>query len=182
MRKMLTRIGLIGLLSVGLGSSWAAAAAHADTSAPSCYGASCTDKDPSTTNCVDDAVTIYERAAVTTGDAGANYGVLEMRYSRNCDSNWVRFTPWGPRLGVFAGSTVSGMPWIWRDGTSDWPRGYVNGSSGAGYDQTTWTAMVSAEGRTCMSVDIYQLSDPTRSHMGAFSGDLLGNYTAGCFS
>lgn len=176
-----------GLVMVGsLGASPALAAPPA----PSCWGAECRDKDPSETICADDAVTLYSREAVTES---GSWGVLDMRYSATCHSNWVRFTPWnGIRawLGnAAAGAEVAGKPWIWREGVDEAPRGFAGQSSLTNPQVSYWTAMVDASGRTCMSVDVYEMEfsqsgspwdwDPEPSQGGHND---LGNYTAGCFS
>lgn len=138
---------------------------------PSCYGASCTDLDPSETDCVNDAVTIWSVDAAT-------YGHLEMRYSARCHANWTRFTEWKPFGTNFFDSSrwVQGEPWIWREGSSDAPRGLTNIATD-GRGSSFWTSMVSAEGRTCMSVD---MTDRVVSASGGAESSDLGNYTAGC--
>lgn len=165
-----------------ISASLAASPAQAEPPKQSCFGASCRDLDPSKTVCADDAQTIYEREVVTSA---GSWGVLEMRYSETCHSNWVRFTPWsGMRsfLGdLAAGAQVAGKPWIWREGVSDAPRGKAGNSSLTNYEVSYWTAMVDAAGRTCMSVDVYQYGPSGQSGMGGFETDELGNYTAGCF-
>lgn len=165
-----------------------------------CYGIVCTDLDPNETNCADDAVTIWSANAATDENIAngytKGYGVLEMRFSESCYSNWVRFTSWGG-VGEFVASALGGgqtggTPWIWRDGVDDAPRGPVGGPEGnAGFDplnpeSTTWTTMVSAQGTTCMSVDLYSYVDPIYEDPDHMEGSAQyydeGNFTAGCIS
>lgn len=148
---------------------------------PSCYGDSCTDLDPNRTTCAADARTIWSKRD--------SYGVLEMRYSPSCFSNWVRYSPWGgvraTIADILAKGIVTGDPWIWRDGVSNVPRGSSLGmisDADAFTPQIKWTAMITADGRTCMSVDIYEFSTTGPSGTGGtkMSRDKLDGYSAGC--
>lgn len=156
-----------------------AAAANAST-APSCYGQSCDSRDPSATNCTQGAYTIYSRDAIV---GGVDYGVLELRYSPRCYSNWVRFTPWGGLrswLGnLAANAEISGSPWIWRLGVANSLRGQINQSSPINFSVTSWTSMVTAAGTTCWSVGIYQTEF---SQSGGGARDTIGTYDAPCVS
>src|SRR5664279_2867420 len=125
------------------------------SAAPSCYGSSCEGLDPAATVCASDAYTILSRDAVTsTGD----WGVMDLRYSPRCFSNWVRFTPWyGARalINNLIFGLVDGSPWIWRAGVANSLRGYIGGGGTLGWAYSDWTAMVTAAGTTCSSVGVY---------------------------
>lgn len=144
------RLIVATLLTVGLTAITIPANA---TSAPDCYGGSCEGKDPSTTNCVDDAITIMRYGA---RDEGGAYGTVELRYSPKCHSNWNRFnTDTGIRALLQIGMKVAvshAQPWIWRPGTT--PRGTANQAFGV-IGSSYWTEMITADGTTCTSVDVY---------------------------
>lgn len=171
-------LSLVVALAVALGTITYASAASA--SVASCYGSSCDGLDPAQTNCVDDAQTLMSQDAVT--EAG-DFGLLELRYSPRCHSNWVRFTPWtGVRawLGNFAAKALpDGTPWIWRLGVADSLRGEIGHSSYLGPVVTTWTAMVTADGTTCSSVGVYETET---SESGQGDRRSLGTYNAPCIS
>lgn len=150
---------------------------------PICYGQSCDGFDPAKTRCVDDAITLMSRHA-TTPLTKEDLGILELRYSSVCHSNWVRFTPW-PDLQYWIGSLVGiaqpdGTPWIWRLGVGGSLRGEINQSpvSFAG-DSTHWTSMVIADGVTCSSVGLYETA---QSNSGQGDRRSLGSYNAPCIS
>jgi hypothetical protein len=154
-------------------------AANASES-PSCYGAGCEGIDPATTNCTDDAVTLLSRRA----DVGTrDWGVLELRYSPSCHSNWARFTPWGGLRG-WAGNLagkgeLNATPYIWRDGVADSLRGQGGHSSGPGLTITNWTSMITADGKTCSSAEVYE---DNFSKYGGGGRDVIGTYNAPCIS
>jgi hypothetical protein len=184
--KVWKTLPILAALVAGLLTS---AVAPAQADGPSCYGNSCTDLDPAQTNCVDDATTIWSVNATTDGQdpQSEGYGVLEMRYSPACHSNWVRFTNWAGldhTIAMFlSGDQVSGRPWIWRDDVPNTPRGGVGSSAPDVFstEMSKWTSMITADGTTCMSVDLYAYGDPTEMG-GGYGEDELGNYTAGCIS
>lgn len=148
------------------------------SAAPSCYGSSCEGRNPQSTNCVNDARTLLSREARTSG---SSWGILELRYSPKCYSNWTRFTPWGGLRGYFndiTGGQVDGTPYIWRHGVANSLRGRAGSLSSAG-SYSVWSAMVTAAGTTCSSVKIYS-TPPSSSGQG--ERDELGTYNAPCIS
>lgn len=162
-------------------------APNAAAEAPSCRGSSCDGRNPADTNCLDDAKTIYRWDATT--QAGENLGNLELRYSPKCHSNWARFTRWNgisSQLGdTTAGARAYGRAWIWRHGVDGSLRGVI-GSAGqetpleALWETTTnWTSMVTADGKTCTSVQFMQVEN---HHAGGGSRDELGSFNAPCVS
>ncbi|TKJ98511.1 hypothetical protein PlfCFBP13513_03380 [Plantibacter flavus] len=111
-----------------------------------------------------------------------SYGVLDLRYSPSCHSNWVRFTPWGgfrSVLSLKAGGAFFGSPWIWRQGVADSLRGVAGQGPWENDTQTTWTAMVTADGITCLSVSLFYKENST-SGQGDYHD--LGPYNAPCAS
>jgi hypothetical protein len=146
----------------------------------SCYGTTCDGLDPAATTCANDAYTIQSTEAVVES---GNWGHLELRYSPSCHSNWVRFTPWhGVQawLGnLAAGAEVSGSPWIWRLDVADSLRGTIGQSSPVGSGVTKWTAMVTADGTTCSSVEVYEAEF---TEFGGGDNRSLGTYDAPCLS
>ncbi|HEU5122296.1 MAG TPA: DUF2690 domain-containing protein [Candidatus Saccharimonadales bacterium] len=178
MRWLAVRISFVVALLLGIGMI--ATPTFAGAAASSCYGSSCEGLNPAETNCTEDAYTILSKRAKTeSGD----YGHHELRYSPKCHSNWVRFTPWyGAQawLGNLAASAeVGGSPWIWRKDVSNSLRGTIGRSSATGAGITTWTAMVTADGVTCSSVDVYETSF---SQYGGGDRRSLGVYGAPCIS
>ena len=148
--------------------------------ATACYGSSCTGKNPSATICANDARTIMSREVKIR----ESYGILELRYSPKCYSNWVRFTPWSGWRSVLSNwaanaSFVSGKPWIWRKGVANSLQGYGGSSSPFSYSQTVWSKMVTAAGTTCTSVEVYE-----KLMSSSGQGDVvgLGTYNAPCVS
>jgi hypothetical protein len=153
-------------------------AASANDNRRSCYGEQCDSVDPADTVCVDDAVTLASRDAYAGND---NTGILELRYSRKCHSNWVRFTPWSGITSFFSwmssGGQIYGKPWIWRLGVPNSLRGMAVQDNLAA--QTTWTYMVTADGTTCWSVG---LQYGGMSNSGQYGHGDLGTYNAPCMS
>lgn len=151
-------------------------------STPDCYGSTCEGKDPSTTNCVDDAITIMRHGARNEGGA---YGTLELRYSIKCHANWGRFnTDTGIRAVFQIGMKVAvshAQPWIWRPGTT--PRGTANHAFGA-IGSSYWTEMITADGVACTSVDAYtQDPSPADNKFSGGTGVLKhGPFNAPCVS
>lgn len=183
-RALLVLVSAVLTASLALGFLAATTpSAKADQPKATCYGDNCTDLNPADTVCADDAVTLYEREAVT--EDSTSWGVIELRYSAQCHSNWVRFTPWGGVKGwisnLAASAEVSGSPWIWRDGVDAAPRGTAGRSSPFTLDSsiTAWTAMITADGATCMSVDVWETE---YSDSGQGERRDLGNATPGCFN
>lgn len=173
---------LLSLAALSLMMFGVAAPASA-SGAPSCYGVSCDNVNPSDTNCVDDAYTLMSRHA-TTPLTGEDVGILELRYSPKCHSNWVRFTPWFGIRTLFAnsagGGQARGLPWIWRQGVADSLRGAAGQSTV--WDirtQTVWTTMVTADGTTCSSVSLYASG---MKDSGQIDYESLGPYNAPCVS
>lgn len=168
-------------LPIFVGSAALSAPVATASSQLSCYGESCDGKDPAASICTADARTIQSGSAKT--ESGRDSGLLELRYSPKCHSNWVRFTPWhGVRslLGdITAKAEVSGSPWIWREGVAHSLRGKIGSSSDLNISITSWTAMVTADGRTCSSVGIYETEFSDR---GGSDRRSLGTYNAPCMS
>jgi len=178
-KKMTIAIGRLALVAMISVLGFVAVPAATASATPSCYGASCEGRDPSATNCVNDAYTILSRNAVTPA---GNWGNLELRYSPSCYSNWVRFTPWyGIRawLGGISGGLVAGNPWIWRAGVANSLRGVIGSSGTFGFGNTNWTSMTTAAGTTCSSVGVYY-TEPSSSGQGERRS--LGTYDAPCIS
>lgn len=169
-----------GLLiaAITLGSITVSVATAEAAYAPTCHGSSCEGLNPAETNCVDDAQSIMSREAST--EAG-NFGLLELRYSPQCYSNWVRFTPWyGARAwagNLFANAEVGGLPWIWRNDVANSLRGQSGHSPLYGLGVTSWTAMTTADGITCSSVELYETE---MSQSGEGDRRSLGTYNAPC--
>jgi hypothetical protein len=79
-------------LTVGSpGLSQAGERDQAPDAAPACYGNTCNGKDPQSTKCSSDAITI---ASYTVKDArdGTPLAYVEMRLSRKCWAVWTRIT------------------------------------------------------------------------------------------
>ena len=169
------------VLAIFIGSVALSAPVATASSQLSCYGESCDGKDPAASICAADARTIQSGSAKT--ESGKDYGLLELRYSPKCHSNWVRFTPWhGVRslLGNLAAKAeVDGSPWIWREGVAHSLRGKVGSSSLVNVGITSWTAMVTADGKTCSSVGVYETEFSER---GGSDRRSLGTYNAPCIS
>ena len=164
---------------------------------PACYGDSCKGLNPSGTRCEADAYTIYSEEVVINSDwssiEGAGpWGIAEMRYSPTCRANWVRYTPYTNiddviRFIIDAGAqkandgdgfgTYYGVPYIWRLGVKDTLQGPIDSSDPFSLQVTNWTAMVSAEGATCWSVEIHWREN---HHAGGGERDHLGTFDADC--
>ena len=151
----------------------------AEAASPSCKGNSCYKRDPQYTNCVNDARTIQSRVAVTNV---GNWGVLEMRYSPYCQSNWARYTAWcgaAATIGSLTGGLTDGYPLIRQGGGPYAWVGEVNRSSPARWCQTSWTGMVTSAGSTCTAVNLFY-TEPSSSGQGGRRS--LGTYLAPCIS
>ncbi len=85
MRRIIKCALILALVVLGVSLSTLVAANPAHATTNGCYGASCNGRDPS--GLCDDGVTV---AAMHV-----NMGMLELRYSPSCKSNWGRYTPYG---------------------------------------------------------------------------------------
>lgn len=146
MRKLLSLIAALPAILVGLlvlGPSAPASAAEP----PDCYGFTCADLDPASTNCVNDAKTIG--AMNVNGD-----GMLELRWSRSCNASWGRFSTYR-RAELYGSLTDSGISYArvtaWNPYHESKP---VAGSAYDGLTHTWWTAMVSGSVRSCTGVEL----------------------------
>lgn len=179
--NVMRKLRMVGVVVTALVATTLPMAGQAQA-ATSCYGTGCTGKNPSATVCASDGRTIMSRE-VKTG-TGESVGILELRYSPRCYSNWVRFTPWSGWRSILANwagnaSFVSGDPWIWRKGVANSLQGYAGSSSPYSYSQTVWSKMVTAAGTTCTSVGIYE---KLTSSSGQGETIRLGTYNAPCVS
>ncbi len=109
-----------------------------------CYGASCHSKNPS--RLCDDGITVASKAVVD--------GMLELRYSPSCKSNWGRYTPyWNTATGYTAtGTTLHARVTAWN------PNGpSVNSAhSDTTWYQfgTSWSQMVDGTKAACTGVEL----------------------------
>lgn len=180
MTKILMRTaGVFALIaSFSLGPMGQAQAGNSPD-APDCYAQSCKGIDPSETNCADDAYTAVSKEIED--------GILELRYSPLCKSNWARYTQYGEETaGTWIREAMSKMSrsaskaWVWVPGQA--PVGSINnsvegrlGSYGPG--DTTWTAMVDGTKKVCTSVAIVY-SSPSAG--GMFSDRIQEDYNGKC--
>lgn len=145
-----------------------------------CYAEGCDGLDPQATTCVQDA-RILKSWKARVGDH--NYGRFEMRYSPKCHSNWVRFIPTQGMtglLGNLTGGIVNSSPKIWRDGVGGSERGLGGMTDPSMWaDTTTWSQMITADGKTCGSVT---LSGTERSDYGGGDTYELGTFKSPCIS
>lgn len=157
-------------------------AAVGSESKRSCFGLTCEGLDPAETICVEDARTIMSRHAAISL-TNEDIGILELRYSPKCYSNWVRFTPWHGiqswLSGAAAHATADGSPWIWRLGVAGSLKGVTNHAPEVGLVYTNWTSMVTADGVTCSSVSLYETE---HTKYGGGERRSLGPYNAPCVS
>jgi len=56
-----------------------------------CTGTSCNGKDPELTGCANTSLTV-EQVAVEASDTGEQVAIVELRFSRGCQTNWARVT------------------------------------------------------------------------------------------
>ncbi|MDQ0104448.1 hypothetical protein J2T10_004123 [Paenarthrobacter nicotinovorans] len=177
----ITSIGAIlaMLLAVAVSLLVPSGNAQASPSKAGCYAASCTGLDPSKTKCANDAYTGASKEI--------EGGILELRYSPSCKSNWARYTQYGhENIGTWARELIGKMArtaskaWIWIPGQA--PVGSINnsvtgtfGSFGPG--DTTWTAMIDGTTKVCTSVAIV-FSTPSAG--GSTSDRIEENYDGKC--
>lgn len=140
------------------------------SAAENCYGNGCAGLDPANTTCVNDAKTI--RAINVNG-----YGMLQMRWSKACNSGWARYTnyrrheQWG--LGDEAYSVKHAYVSAWTDqGTQD--------SAGLAYNHDTgngsswWGRMVDfGRPEVCIGVRQTMQAIATQSLSGMMPDDTL---------
>ncbi|HJP81805.1 MAG TPA: DUF2690 domain-containing protein [Candidatus Saccharimonadales bacterium] len=99
------------------------------SAAENCYGSGCVGLDPANTTCVNDAKTI--RAINVNG-----YGMLQMRWSKACNSGWARYTNY--RRPEQAG-LANGMYSVKRAYVSAWTDQGTQDSIGLPYNQNSGT-------------------------------------------
>lgn len=93
-------------------------------SAVSCYGDYCSGQDPQASGCANDAYTVASRPFANTG------GVLELRWSPTCKTNWARLST------TWVNPTPNAL-YVVQGGTGYTQRGARY--SGSGF---SWTAMI----------------------------------------
>ena len=84
---------------------------------------------------------------------GVKYGILELRYSPSCQSNWGRYTPYNRDA------------WYWaKQGVGIWARVTVWNPGGPSYDTayhatdvtgSSWSKMVDGTKEACTGVEVY---------------------------
>lgn len=141
-----TLLSILLVLGVMVGALTTTVPARATTGG--CYGASCNGQDPS--GRCDDGITV---AAM-----GVTYGMLELRYSPSCKSNWGRYTPYGKdAAGWFAQRT--GI-WVrvttWNPGGPSYQTAHHSLALVAG---SSWSQMTDGRPTACTGVEVY-LSKP----------------------
>jgi len=123
---------------------------------PGCYSWGCNGIDPTST-CPD---------GITVASTSLEDGLLELRYSPRCKSNWGRFTPWRktayfyansvPAINMFARVTV------WNSGDRSY--GLAHAYKGVDNFGSSWSQMVDGMKRACTGVEIYTSSEGWRGN------------------
>jgi hypothetical protein len=78
--------------------------------AASCSGNGCTDKDPHDTGCDADAYTVYN--VYVRDNNGNEVGLLQLRYSPSCGTNWTRLTSYVGNTWLTANTIRKADSWI----------------------------------------------------------------------
>jgi hypothetical protein len=124
----------------------AAAVAHVGKSPPppgaapnaNCSGNGCNGKDPEASGCSANAVTLASAAMLTVNRD--NIGTIEMRYSRNCGTQWIRVNS---RVTDCAGDPCQNDAVITRPAGADGPAITVEDAGRPASGQPSqWTRMV----------------------------------------
>lgn len=154
--KPATVVGVLTLVVAAALGPIAPSQAAAEVGGPDCYAASCKGLDPSTTNCTHDAY--------TGASQELEGGILELRYSPSCRSNWARFTQYGEetlvhriREAVMDMGRTATKAWVWVPGQA--PIDSINNTLEGRFDSfgpgdTTWTAMVDGTTTVCTSISV----------------------------
>lgn len=128
-RKLLAKVGLGLVLLVA-----ALAAPSQAGAAVGCYGDYCSGRDPSSTGCSADGITVAAKDV-----AG---GRLELRWSPRCKTNWTRWQQYPPRIGTPVPMQIRAV-----QDTGYTQRRNVAGSTGAVRPGTYWTPMIYSPSR-----------------------------------
>ena len=83
--RMITAASLIAGGSVG-----AAGVPAAEAAPVGCHGAACTNQNPQTQGCGQDAVTLAKRTWADHAAGSSGTITVELRYSKKCDASWSR--------------------------------------------------------------------------------------------
>jgi len=105
-----------------------------------CSGAGCTGKNPS--GLCDDGRTA---AAIHT-----EYGMLELRFSKSCQANWGRFTPYRRTLEYWQGDGYVILPRV----TAWNPNEASYGVAKRSFQDSTWSLMVDGTKTACTGVEV----------------------------
>jgi hypothetical protein len=118
--------------------------------AVSCYGDYCSGKDPISTGCANDAYTVTS--------VSNNTGILEVRWSPTCKTNWARWTayPIGWCFGCNYPYSISAVQDTGYTQRFNWP---ANKAPVAG--QTYWTAMIYSPVRRVYAVALLNCGSST---------------------
>ena len=131
MPKKMRALFLAPLLALGL-----AVGAAAPASAAGPWDGT----DPQNTGCAANALTRWSTTLVDPR-TGAAVGTMEVRWSRTCQTNWVRVDNWIPGAQVHMSIDRVGGPY-----------GSASGSLTESYTGTVWSNQVYAPGTTCVHV------------------------------
>lgn len=146
---------LVVLTVIGF-SLMAAPITSASAAVGGCHGARCTGLDP-TNRCDGDAVTV---ASISVDNWFASPGQLDLRYSRSCEANWGRFTPYTRYVNSMAlGAPVPlwGRVTVWNPGDSSQPT--VQSRHSKPLFGSDWSMMVDGTKTACTGVEVFWISD-----------------------
>jgi hypothetical protein len=137
---------LIGTTVIGV----TVAAAPASARTAGCYGAGCNGKNPS--GLCDDGITVASKAVTD--------GILELRYSRSCKSNWGRYTPyWRTVVGYSSANPPNGTGIYAR--VTAWNPGKQSYGSAHSADinpfASSWSQMTDGGPTACTGVEVVHM-------------------------
>ena len=122
-----------------------------------CHGAGCRGKNP-TNLCDGDAITVGSKAVMD--------GMLELRYSPSCKSNWGRYTPY--RRNAYGYTYVDDIALharvtAWNPGSPS--VGSAHTDTSLAQFGTSWSQMVDGTKEACTGVELVKSSESAKSGM-----------------
>lgn len=113
-----------------------------------CYGASCTGLDPYG-RCSGDAKTV--------NSLEVKDGILELRYSRSCNANWGRYTPWARNAATYVlhGAGVHARVTAWNP---DEPSVRTAHMADVNPFASSWSEMVDGSKTACTGVELTHIN------------------------
>lgn len=149
----MNRVKIAGVVAaiIGMLGGIFVVASPANANTYGCFSWGCNGLNPS--GLCDDGITVASKSLKD--------GLIELRYSRSCKSNWGRFTPWRKTAWAYASSRPSiqifARVTAWNPGRTSFQTAHAY----AGVDNfgSSWSQMTDGKPTACTGVELYTYSE-----------------------